>query len=211
MKNGIKYLVAGLVATGLTVSSYAAGPISVNWGAGDVTEFTDVSGTALPVGDLVLVGTFTVAPTDGQSTLANFVTFGTGHSGDGALPAGYSSDGLTASDAGFAHTQMYLVVVNATTIGAATQEGIYTVSDVQNPAWKFPATTDVPSLTTIDVEDLNSSPGSQAALNPGADIVFGSGIDASGNVRLANLVPEPSTYLLVGTGLLGLLGLRRRS
>jgi len=210
MKNGIKYLIAGLVATGMTVSSYAN--ITVSLSTAFNAFLTDNTGAANYLsGDLVEVGAFSVAPTVGSPSLANFVVFGTALTGTGGL-AGTVSLSKNASDVGFSHTQIYMVVFNNATGVGATQEGIFDVALASKPSWKFPATADVPNSTAIDVQDLFVAGGS-ANLAPGAQVVFGGkGTDPSGPFSLAEtaLVPEPSTWMLVGTGLLGLLGLRRR-
>jgi hypothetical protein len=210
MKNGIKYLVAGLVATGLTASaSYAV--ITVNAGAAQNTFLSDSSVNYLS-GDLVEIGTFATTPTVGSASLAGFTVFGSTLTDTGGS-AGVFSFGQTASDTGFSHDQIYIVAFNNATGVNPTQEGIFYVGDASNSAWKFPATADVPNSTQVDIQDLFVS-GSSVSLKPGATIVYGGAtvdaVNADNALELA-VVPEPSTWMLVGTGLLGLLGLRRRS
>ena len=167
------------------VSSYG-GNIAVEWGTLDVTgvafagfgnEYGTVNG--VPCGDLVEIGTFTNPPAVGSSSLSNFSVFGSGHIGDGyGCPGsdGFWEDGSVASDAGFAHAQIYVVVVNTTTVAAASQVGIFYVNDAFNPNWRFPASTDVVTTTVIDLEDLLNDPGTpSASLTSGAQIVYGSG------------------------------------
>jgi len=212
MKNGIKYLIAGLVATGLTVSSsYAA--ISAAFTAEGSSFVTDNTGPANYLdGDLVEIGTFTNgAPTVGSSSLSFFDVFGSILTADGA----FSGNGAAVSAGVFSHAQIYLVVFNAATQGAATQEAIVDVSDASNSRWKFPADADVPNNTSISLDDLFATPGPSATLATGATVVYGTvGVDPGDggpfSLLETKLIPEPSTYMLVGTGLLGLLGLRRR-
>jgi hypothetical protein len=211
MKNGIKYLVAGLVATGITVGAYAT--ITVNANTAFNAFVTDNTGANNYLsGDLVEIGSFASAPTVGSPSLAGFTVFGSTLTGTGAS-AGVISAALTGPDGVWTHNQIYLVTFNAATVGAATQEGIFDVGDASNSKWKFPATADTLNTTSIDVQDLFLAGGS-ASLATGAQVVFGGvGTDPSGPFSLAEtatIVPEPSTWMLVGTGLIGLLGLRRR-
>ena len=208
MKNGIKYLVAGLVATGLTVSSYAT--ITATLNAASNSYVTDNTGAAnYLTGDLVEIGAFSVAPTVGSPSLANFTVFATGLTSSGGF-----SVSKTLNPAGaFSHTQVYLVVfnqANANIIGT-TQLAIADVNDASNTSWRFPADADVPSSTLIELDSLFN--GTTGNLATGAQILFGGHAqDPSGpyNMLETGLIPEPSTWVLVGTGLVGLLGLRRR-
>jgi len=210
MKNGIKYLVAGLVATGLTVSSYAT--VSVSWNTGFNAFITDNTGAAGYLsGDLVEVGSFASAPTVGSPSLVGFTVFGSTLTGTGGLVGTFAAS-VNGPDGVWTHQQIYLVAFNNATGVGATQEGIFDVSDVSNTQWKFPATADTLTAVKIDLQDLFV--GQTSTLQTGAQIVFGGkGVDNSGPYALAELalVLEPSTWMLVGTGLLGLLGLRRRS
>jgi hypothetical protein len=208
MKNGIKYLVAGLVATGLTASSSFA-VINAFWGAASSSYVTDNTGAAnYLTGDLVELGTFATTPTVGSSSLAGFTVFGT----DLTAAGGWAASSGPASDVGFAHTQEYLVVFNAATQGAATQEAIVYVNDTQNSSWRFAASSDTPNNSVWDLDTLFS--GTSGSVGAGGVIVYGSTAqDGSGpyNMLETKLIPEPSSVVLVVTGLLGLLGLRRRS
>jgi len=223
MSKGIKYLVVGLAATGLALSVRAAN-ITESWSANDVTGLSLAGGTnGLPAGDLIEIGVFSVAPTVGSPSLANFTAFSASTT---AVASGGDPNGFwpavvkTASDAGFASQQAYMVAFNAPTAGAATQEGIYYLTGVHLAPgaagqWVFQSSADLNTEATPDIEDLIVSPGTAGAtLAATAHIVFGGGpvFDSKDSYTFLQLqtVPEPSTYMLVGTGLLGLLGLRRR-
>jgi len=212
MNKGIKYLAVGLAATGLAMSAHAA-PITVNWGAGDVTGISLAGGTTpLPVGDLIEIGTFTVVPTTGSASLANFSVFGTTLSGSGGNPGGFFAQTTVADEAAFGHTKIYIVAFNNSTGVGATQEGIWTTTAAN---WIFPKNSDVINSTSLDFEELVNNPGNNATLKPTSNTYFGGSpqqsSDFGGSTYMPlQIVPEPSTWVLVGTGLVGLLGFRRR-
>jgi len=216
MKNGIKYLVAGLVATGLAVSSsYAV--ITVSYTAAGSSYVTDSTGAANYLsGDLVEIGAFTGTPTVGSPSLANFTVFSSTITGSGPLAGSYAG-GSTADAGAFSHAQIYLVVFNQATanvVPGTTQLAIADVAFASDPAWKFPANADIPNTTAFDLDELFNG-GTVGTLGTGATVYWGSTGTDGGSYNLLQTVvvpvPEPSTYVLVGTGLLGLLGLRRRS
>jgi hypothetical protein len=221
MNRHVAYLLAGALAVGLTLNAHAT--IAVYWGAQGSTAFDLADSTALPVGDLIEIGTFSstngISPDNtAGANLVNFTAFATGHIGDGVLPDGYALLFSEGQDTGFAHKQIYIVAVNASTVSAATQQGIWTVDFALAPNWRFPASTDSLNTTFIDMDDLSSNPGVvHAPLAAGAHIVIGNGklgtgttTDNSAGLNLTIVVPEPSTWALVVAGLLGMVGLIRR-
>jgi hypothetical protein len=225
MKNGIKYLVAGLVATGLAVSSSYAS-VTVSWATGNFTYLSDSGGAAtdgsqLAAGDLLEIGTFAVAPVGVtlatvQATLASFEVFGSGTINNGIGAFNIVSANTAAPL--FTGQQIYLVTYNASTKLLATQAGIFYADDTMVTSWKMPADSATAS-TIIDPFSLfGADDGVSATLGPAGHVVYGgTAFDGSGGpgasytlLDTASIVPEPSTWMLVGTGLIGLLGLRRR-
>jgi len=220
MKNGIKYLVAGLVATGLAVSSSYAS-VTVNWGTYGSTFLSDSGGAAddgtqLAAGDLLEIGTFAVAPVGVtlatvQATLASFEVFGSGTINQGA--GAFTLTSANTATPLFNGKQIYLVAYNAASTLGATEAGIFYSTAA---SWTMPA--DGPTAnTTIDTADLfGANSGVSANLAAAGHVVYGgTSFDSTAPgyslLDTASIVPEPSSVVLVVTGLLGLLGLRRRS
>jgi hypothetical protein len=224
MKNGIKYLVAGLVATGLTVSSYAT--VSASFSTGSDTFITDSGGTndeatMLANGDLIEIGTFATAPSgvtaaNVATVLGSFEVFGTGSVNEGA--GAFSLGAANTAGATFTGKQLYLVAFNNTTGSSANGQEVAILSSSIS-GWTMPADSATASVG-IDPGDLVSGGGgANATLLGSANVVYGGFVNQNttadgGPFSLFTTavigVPEPSTYVLVGTGLLGLLGLRRR-
>jgi hypothetical protein len=231
-----------LTAAALAASSRAA---TIDWAAGIDNGVSLANGTDLPSssGSLVRLGYFRDSSTglqltdaqivalSGTPSLLNsyFVEAATGTIGSGFTPAidGHFSLSSTvdtsSSGLNLAGLQMYVWILNAATLTAATQQGIYywSITDTTtNPdstplapglRWSFPSQDPVPGSTTIDLTDLTAG---DSTLASGARIVvgsFGTGTsEASGapNFDLAIIVPEPSTATLIAMG--GAFILRRR-
>ena len=210
MKKGLKYLFVGIVAVAVSIGA-RAGDIVVNWNAFQSTgvALSSPTITEVPLGSTIQIGYFTIAPTPGSASLANFVSWATDTINDG-FP-GYWLSSNTQDEAGTAGgvngRQIYLVVT-----GPGNELGIFSSS---LPSWKFPTSADLVPTTSIDVNNLVDNAGTAGnSLAASAQIIFGSGPvfnagDGFSYLKLA-VVPEPSTYLLVGMGLLGALAFRRR-
>lgn len=211
MNKTMKSAIVAAATLMAAISSQAAN-ITVTWDAFQSTGVALAGGgiTPVPQGNTIQIGYFTIAPTIGSSSLANFVPWATSTINDGF--DGFWSTSSTLDEAatatGVNGGQIYLVVQ-----APGSQLGIYSSS---LSSWKFPTSASVPNFTSIDLQDLVTGAGTAGnALAGSAQIIFGSGVffnagDSSSYLKLG-VVPEPSTALLVGAGLLGLVGLRRRS
>src|SRR5579862_1231836 len=176
----IRYFAILFVLSVLRVSTSIA-LITVNFNALNFSYVTDSTGPVNYLnGDLVEVGTFASAPTVGSSSLAGFAVFGSTLTSDGSF-----SKTQNGSDSGFASNQIYLVVFNAPTAGAATELAIAYVNNsyIHDPPneWIFPGSLSVPNTTSIELDNLFASPGASASLAAGASIIYGTaGLDPAG-------------------------------
>jgi hypothetical protein len=198
----IKYIVAALAVAALATASYAT--VTVNWSTSASTYIADSTGAYLNGSDEV--GIFTVAPTVGSSSLANFVALGSDVMALGVLNngTGFASSTFTAGANG--HAQLYFVAVNA------GGEFIGYVSDAVDATWKLPADADTITATSFDMDSFFATPGTSTTLASGATIVYGGkGLDVTApGYTLLETVPEPSSIALVVIGLLGGIGMIRR-
>lgn len=217
MKKGIRHLVVGLLTVAATVGAYA-GDITVTWNAFKFTGVALAGGgiTPVPLGNTIQIGYFTIAPTLGSSSLVNFVPWATSTIND--TFDGFWTQSNTADEAatatGVNGRQMYIVVT-----APGSNLGIFSST---LPAWKFPTSADTIPSTSVDLDDLVTGPGTAGnALAASGVIIFGSGPfysdEAPAGAGIEDLsyfklgvIPEPSTYVLVGMGLLGAIGLMRR-
>jgi len=205
--NKIQKVSVVLAAVALTASSAFA--MSENWSA-QLSRFLTLQGgtTGIASGDLVEIGTV-ASPGTASAALtpaqlaATMNVWATTTVGTGTAGVNGSFAAVTASPgAGFFSQQIYMLAFNASTVGGATQMGMFT-----DTSWVFPAS-DGASANSLDLGDTGVT-AVKGQLSSGT-VTSPSDI-AGGDAASLVLVPEPSTWMLVGTGLLGLLGLRRRS
>jgi hypothetical protein len=213
---------------------------AIAYAAGIDNGFSLANGTNLPQFNLVRVGYFTFAnPTVDIPANANnlsllnssFVEFANAKIGDGfGFAEHFQSlfDRPNSNAEGFANKQIYMWVFASAGASAsstapqlfssATQHGIFSVdpTNTSNAAanqWTIRDNSAVPNNVSIDITDLTNAAGT--ALAPGAQVLVGSfNVGTSDLTSVPNfglaVIPEPSTALLAGLGLLGLATRRRR-
>ncbi len=187
---------------------------------------TNASGITLSTSSLVLVGNFSIETFSFNSSVSMLTNFGviaaaggweqftldtgTATTNAGATSA-YSIDGTgklggsgTDNTVGgtkadfFNGKSIYVWIFNGSTIAASTEMGIFKATTA-SPSWLFPTN----GAGLGDSVVLSTTTGGASALVP----VSGVGNVTSTQIRL---VPEPSSVVLVVTGVMGLLAHRRR-
>jgi len=175
---------------------------TVGWGSQETNSLGLENGSLAPQGSLVRLGYFTVSDSQvqlyaaaGNKTNLNsaFQEFGSSTVGAGYGLDGVWSDSALNANPTFANKQIYYWTLNAATLAAATQWGVFT-----NPtlaAWKFPVDPS-PGFTNTD---LGQVPHDGTGLIVGS---FGDGPDENFGAPLYEMtaipgvepVPEPSTF-----------------
>jgi hypothetical protein len=143
-----------LTAPGGAIVTTSTVPSTVYSSAAWTRGITDSLGNALPVGSVLMLGTFSIGEPTIQSNflagnvsaiMSNFTPYSTPFAvGDGTgLPASWD---VSLSAAGFGGRQIYLLAIDAPTLTAANHLGIFTT-----PSWTFPVDG---GTNTIDLEDV---------------------------------------------------------
>jgi len=215
-----KWISTPLIAAAvlLTVQTGRVNAAVVDWTAVENTALTYEDGTPAPSSTLLFIGEFLIDDAAVATQLAdwlnpafrdaNFRTFG---SGEASTSAG-NTPGLfqlqSDNDAVvFYGKRISLLAVDV----GAQQVGAYSSS---LPGWFFPTDADTEGTTAIDIQQLINSPLDAAFIigSAGSGGLTGGDFgpfEFRSSVRLV-LVPEPTTALMVGMGLLGILSIRRR-
>lgn len=211
-----RLLPLALIVTASILESNAS---TVGWGAQNNNSLGLADSSLTPQGSLVRLGYFTTSNAQvqadaaaGDKTALNsaFQEFGTSTVGNGYALDGVWGESSVNGNASFVGKQMYYWTLNAATLAAATQWGIFT--DPTDPAWIFPSDSPLPGSTNTDLADV---PQNGTGLIVGS---FGGGPDANfGNdlyrmtAIAASPVPEPSTFAFGAlVGVVALVSLKRR-
>jgi len=206
-----------LVTAVITMLASGAFALStIDWGAGGSNYgVQDPLGNTLLAGGVymgTLLGSHTTADLvaawnnglgSDAAVLADLAIYASGNIGDGGNGNGlFGEPTATSSDNTLFGKQLYYVMTDvAGDLGIATATG--------NSNWTVPsATAGYPvNYTATGLDDVNVLLiGTFAAADTG-----GNNPGFPGGIDLAPIIPEPSTFVLVGLGLLGAMGLRRRS
>lgn len=188
----------------------------VIWGAYALNSVATAKGMDLPVGDLALLGSFDLTPSQIQADAssvslleANFVQYASAPIGDGnpagtpqPAPGFWLTDTIASTDKvivgnetfSIAHDQIYYWVFNAPTIPAATEQGIFTSPN--NTNWIFPDDNDLINTTATEIGNVPPNP---QGILVGSFGVSDSPLTGKPQYNLAPIIaiPEPGSYQLL--------------
>jgi hypothetical protein len=170
----------------------------------------------LPDGDLFLVGTFATPGNISLTlgSLSNIMSAGGWTQFGSSLPIGTvagtfhgkvigSTSVTNASANAFNGLPIYIIILNTTSVGTATQAGIFTAPSAATP-WTFP------TYDPSGISDSKTLGADDASMTAVGTVPVGSATNSPSRFVLTTLVPEPSALLFLTAGLSGLLGTLRR-
>ena len=150
-----RMLVIGLFAVLHLVRLPQVDATTVTWSALDRAVALADGTNGVPVGDLVRIGYFDIVnsqiaanPTNLVSLDTHFFEFASGAMGDGTGIEGTFSESSNNSGTNFSGQAIHIWVLNAASLGAATQHGVFDAPSNSN--WTFPSFI-LP--TTVDLGD----------------------------------------------------------
>jgi hypothetical protein len=215
-----------LLGGALSVVASAAGavPVVYSFASGDVT-ITATVGAATVAGP-VTVGLTGISVVVDEATLTvNSILFTVGSSGSVAISPAYL--GYTSINIDFASLTAAAGILTLVDPGPPTEYG-YNIGPV-SVAGQFDAVNVIPAmnLNNVPFGFVNPSASGSVFIDPGLGELFLDGITLGqidpdgpggapalvlkGDFTFTGIVPEPGTALLLGFGIAGLAGLRRRS
>ncbi len=206
-RNIARWNIAALAATVLCLGTRAYA-MTVAWSGWESPWTTEADGTTpVPQTATIELGTFALndagikALSSKAAVVGAFSVWITGLMGDGTGFDGVFSESSSADGTGYYSKNAYLVVIDGDQYGVFRAPGT-----VNTDAWVFPPgdaggpdmnINGITSLTGVLIGNFNVA-GRQP--NPFLEV----------DADTLNLIPEPSTVMLVGAGLLGVLGMIRR-
>jgi len=198
----------------LAVAVTSANAAKVEWSTG-LAGAVQVDDSFVPDNSLLRLGVFDITDLEIQANKldiayldVHFTLFAEGGVGDGAGDAAgfWAISSIGLANPSFVGKPIYLWVFNTSTLGSATEHGIFSATPA---SWVFPDDLALPPSDSTAIELAQVDQFVVGSVGPTLNF----GTDAApvfvATYRLS-AIPEPTTALLVGMGLVGALAARRR-